>query len=162
MTAPTLLWLCFPLAITLHNLEEARWLPQWSRHAGRFHAAVAANEFHFAVLVVTVLAYLATFAAVLMPDVPLARQIFFGFLGAMILNTFVPHLAATLALKRYAPGLLTGIALLLPINATILARALTAGTLSWGELVISTIIVGAVLLAALPVLFRIGRATNVE
>ena len=29
-------WL-FPAAITVHNLEEAIWLPAWSRTAGRWH-----------------------------------------------------------------------------------------------------------------------------
>jgi hypothetical protein len=33
MRLERLLWM-FPVAVTLHNLEEAVWLPAWSQHAG--------------------------------------------------------------------------------------------------------------------------------
>jgi hypothetical protein len=75
----------------------------------------------------------------------------------MILNAFVPHFAATILQKRYAPGLLTGLLLLVPINAIILEQALSAKILTWSELGISTIVVGGILLALLPLLFRIGK-----
>ena len=52
-------WL-FPAAITVHNLEEAIWLPGWSRTAGEWHAGVGAFEFRFAVAVLTALAWVVT------------------------------------------------------------------------------------------------------
>ncbi|MBZ0309203.1 MAG: HXXEE domain-containing protein [Anaerolineae bacterium] len=157
MTDYHLLWLFFPLAITLHNIEEAIWLPKWSQKAGRFHKPVVANEFYFAVLCVTLLAYLSTFFALAFPDVALLKLIFFGFLGTMILNIFMPHLAATILLRQYAPGLLTGLFGMIPINGVILALALSNGDVQWGELIVSTVIVAVVLLASLPLFFRIGR-----
>ena len=157
MTTSLLLWVFFPMGITLHNLEEALWLPGWSQQAGRFHKPVEQSEFLFAVIVVTLLAYLSTFIAVAAPSLWLGRQVFFGFLGAMILNAFVPHLAAALLLRRYAPGLLTGLALLVPINSTILFQAIAAGELLWWHLVVSTVAVAAALLILLPLFFRIGK-----
>jgi len=157
MTTPSLLWLFFPIGITLHNLEEALWLPQWSVHAKRFHRQVEPKEFIFAVMIVTLLAYLSTFVAMAAPSIRLGRVVFFGFLGAMILNALVPHLAATIVLRRYAPGLLTGVALLVPVDSTILFQAMAAGKLSLGELVLSTAAVAAALLVLLPVFFRLGR-----
>ncbi len=157
MIVPSLLWVFFPIAITLHNLEEALWLPQWSHHAKRFHKPVQPNEFFFAVILVTLLAYLSTFVAIAAPSFWLGRQFFFGFLGAMILNAFMPHLAATILLRRYAPGLITGLALLVPINLTILIQAMTAGELSWWGLVISTIVVAGLLLSLVPAFFRLGK-----
>ena len=53
--------LFFCLAITLHNLEEALWLPQWSQIGSAFQRPVSSNEFHFAVLIITALAYLISF-----------------------------------------------------------------------------------------------------
>ena len=47
--------LLFILGFTLHNLEEAVWLPKWSQVAKKFHKPVTTNEFIFAVLVITVL-----------------------------------------------------------------------------------------------------------
>jgi hypothetical protein len=147
----------FPIAITLHNLEEALWLPQWSRHAKRFHKPVQPNEFFLAVILVTLLASLSTFVAIAAPSFWLGRQLFFGFLGAMILNAFMPHLAATILLRRYAPGLITGLALLVPINLTIIIQAMTAGELSWWGLIISTIVVAGLWLSLLPAFLRLGR-----
>jgi len=157
VTDPSLLWVFFPIAITLHNLEEALWLPQWSHQAKRFHKPVEPSEFFFAVILVTLLSYLSTFVAIAAPSIWLGRQVFFGFLGAMILNAFMPHLVATILLRRYAPGLLTGLALLVPINSTILVQAMAAGGLYWWELVLSTIAVAGLLLSLLPVFFRFGK-----
>ena len=80
------LWLFFPIAITLHNLEEAIWLPAWTKHAKQFHKPVEANVFYFAVIFVTILAYLSTFLAVAFPSSWFWKYVFHGFLGAMILN----------------------------------------------------------------------------
>ncbi|MBZ0282907.1 MAG: HXXEE domain-containing protein [Anaerolineae bacterium] len=157
MTTAYLMWIFFPMAITLHNLEEAIWLPKWSQRVGRFHKPVAPNEFYFTVLCVTVLAYLSTFLAIAFPSIWLWKFIFFGFLGTMILNIFVPHLAATILLRRYAPGLLTGLFGLIPINTIILAQAIANGDIQWAELALATLIVGIVLLALLPLFFWIGR-----
>jgi len=75
----------------------------------------------------------------------------------MVLNAFVPHLAATLFLRRYAPGLLTGLLLLVPVNSILLAQAIASGDLNWRQLAGSTIVVAGALLGLLPVLFGLGR-----
>ncbi len=157
MTFSYPIWIFFPIAITLHNIEEAIWLPKWSQRAKGFHGPVEPNEFFFAVLLVTILAYLSTFLAVVFPSVWLWKQIFFGFLGTMILNTFVPHILATIILRRYSPGLLSGLLLLIPINSTILYQAITNGNIQWFELVISTVTVAVILLSLLPLFFRLGK-----
>jgi hypothetical protein len=51
------LHLAFPVAFALHNLEEAIWLPAWSRTAGVFDPVVGGFEFRFAVLVLTLWAF---------------------------------------------------------------------------------------------------------
>ena len=35
--------LLFLLGFTLHNLEEALWLPQWSKHARKYRKEVSEN-----------------------------------------------------------------------------------------------------------------------
>jgi hypothetical protein len=152
-----LLWIFFPLAISLHNLEEAIWLPGWSKRANKFHKPVEPNEFYFAVMFVTILAYLSTLFAVAYPSAWLWRDIFHGFLGAMILNTLVPHLVATILLRRYSPGVITGLFLLIPVNSFILYQSLTSNVIQWPELLLSTLVVSAVLLGSLPLFFRIGK-----
>ena len=156
------LWIFFPLAITLHNLEEAAWLPAWSKHAKKFHKPVEAGEFHFAVLIVTILAYLSTFLAVAFPAAWLWTYIFHGFLGAMILNTFVPHLAATIILKRYSPGLMSGLALLVPVNSSILYHSLNSGLVTWPGLLFSIFAVSVTLLGLLPIFFKVGKKLSAQ
>jgi hypothetical protein len=150
------LWVFFPIAITLHNLEEAVWLPKWSNHAKRFHKPVETNVFYFAVIFVTILAYLSTFLAVAFPSSWLWKYIFHGFLGAMILNIFVPHLASTIILRRYSPGVITGLFLLIPVNSVILYQSVTFGHIKLLDLMFSILAVSIVLLSLLPLLFKIG------
>lgn len=150
----------FLFAITLHNLEEALWLPDWSKHASKFQKPVEKNEFRFAVICITALAYLSAFYYLVSSDSGFAKFIFAGFLGAMMLNAVFPHLLATLALKSYAPGLLTGILLNIPINGFILHTFIQNQELTYIQLALSTIAVGAVLVMLIPLLFKIGKSVT--
>ena len=156
--ADNYLLLFFPLAITLHNIEEALWLPQWSKHAARFHPPVEKREFHFALIIITAFAYLATFLTLLFPDSIYITRMFYGFLGAMIINAFFPHLVATIVLKRYAPGLFTGLFLIIPINSILIYRAVIIGFITITEIVITTIALGIILILIIPLLFKAGRS----
>lgn len=146
----------FCLAITLHNIEEAIWLPKWSQHSSRFQKPVTSSEFHFAVICITVLAYLSACSFLIMPESKMAKWIFIGFLGSMILNAVFPHLIATIIMKKYAPGLLTGLILNIPINSLLIYRMFSIQLIVWKELVISTIMVGTILLGLIPLLFKVG------
>ncbi|AJS59334.1 HXXEE domain-containing protein [Paenibacillus sp. IHBB 10380] len=150
----------FLFAITLHNLEEALWLPAWSNYASKFHKPVGKGEFHFAVMFITSLAYLSTFFYLFFPNSIMAKYILIGFLGSMIINAIFPHLLATIILKRYSPGLLTGILLNIPINSLILYQFFQSNELTFRELFLSILIVGGVLLSLIPVLFKIGTSVT--
>ncbi|MGG3890775.1 HXXEE domain-containing protein [Metabacillus fastidiosus] len=148
------LFFCF--AITLHNIEEAIWLPEWSKGVSKFHKAVTPNEFYFAVIVITSLAYLSSFYYLIFPQSHIVKWVFTGFLGSMIINAIFPHLLLTIIMRKYAPGLATGILLNIPISSFIIQYMLANDMLSIKELIISTVVVGAVLLLLIPVLFKIG------
>ncbi len=148
------IFFCF--AITLHNIEEAIWLPKWSQQSSRFQKPVTSTEFHFAVIFITILAYLSAFSFLYMPESDFTKWIFIGFLGSMIFNAIFPHLVATILMKKYAPGLLTGLLLNLPINSLVIYQMFSKNLIIWKELVISTFVVGIILLALIPFLFKIG------
>lgn len=147
----------FPLAITLHNAEEALWLPQWSKHAKKFHKPVNKDEFRFAVIIITLLAYLASCAFMFFPKVLICKYFYFGFLGAMIINIFSPHLIATAVLRKYCPGLITGAFLMMPCNSMIIWYSINNRIINSYEIAISTVVVGILLLVLIPVLFNLGR-----
>ena len=133
--------LLFLLGFSLHNLEEALWLPQWSKHARKYHKEVSPNEFSFAVIIVTAIGYLLTFQYfIFAPSSSFSRYVYLGFILMMIANVIFPHLIATLVLKRYAPGTITGMLLNAPIGIYILARGINGA----GELIF-VIISGGIL-----------------
>ena len=148
--------LFFCLAITLHNIEEALWLPEWSQSASSFQQPVTANEFHFAVFIITVFAYVISFLYVRFPKINLVKWAFIGFLGSMVFNAIFPHLIATIVMKTYAPGLVTGLLLNIPINTIIFYKLYKSNVVTKKEIVISTVGVGVLLLAMIPVLFAVG------
>ncbi|WP_432405716.1 HXXEE domain-containing protein [Wukongibacter sp. M2B1] len=147
----------FPIAITLHNIEEALWLPEWSQHAAKYHKPVKRNEFHFAVLCVTILAYLISFSYAFNSHIEIIKYAFWGFVGAMVINAIFPHLIATIVMRKYALGVLTGMFINIPCFSLMITYAIKNDLISVRELIISTVIVGGVLISILPVLFAIGR-----
>lgn len=149
--------LFFCLAITLHNIEEAIWLPSWSQSSYALQQPVSSNEFHFAVILITVLAYLVAFCFIEFSHSRLAKYAFTGFLGSMIFNAFFPHLLSTIIMQAYAPGLITGLLLIVPINIFILYQLHKKHIVKLNAIFISTIIVGALLLLLIPVLFHLSN-----
>ena len=149
--------LLFCIAITIHNIEEAIWLPAWSQQPTRFQKPVSKGEFRFAVTVITLLAYAAASSYLLWPHAELVKWIFTGFLGSMIINAVFPHLVATLVMKQYAPGMITGLLLNILVNSFILSRMHAEDIISTWELVLSTVIVGGFILSLIPLLFKVGR-----
>lgn len=111
------------------------------------------KEFNFAVLIITILALLATSSIMLLPSVRIFNYIYFGFLGAMILNILV----TTVIFKKYTPGLLSGLLTILPINSFILLSATDKKIISCFEFILATLIVGVVLLLVLPLFFKLAK-----
>lgn len=148
------IFFCF--AITLHNIEEAIWLPQWSQMGHSFQQPVTATEFHFAVLIITALAYFISFLFCAYPNVRFIKWAFTGFLGAMLVNAFFPHAIITVLTRSYAPGLLTGLLLNLPINGVILYFLLKQHFITRKEIILSTLSVGFLLVMLISILFRLA------
>lgn len=155
MNTPSI-YLLFLFAITLHNIEEALWIPRWSRYTEKFGKQVSGDEFHFAVLVITILAYLATGLFIFFSENLILKYFFFGFMGAMMFNIIFPHLILTIILKKYSPGLITGVLLIMPFNSLIIISSLNNSIINLNEVIISTIVVGIFLLILIPILEKIG------
>ena len=149
-------WL-FPLAVTLHNLEEAIWLPAWSRSAGRWQRVVHPGAFRFAVAVLTLLAYLVAWWSVEAGSESVGTYLLTGYAVAMLLNVAVPHLIASLALRRYMPGLGTALLLNLPVTVCLLVSAVDGGYVHFPLVAYTGAGVTVVLLASIPPLLAIGQ-----
>lgn len=75
----------------------------------------------------------------------------------MIVNVIVIHLLSTIIVKKYSPGLITGIFLLVPVNALILTDSINIGITSIYGVIISTAIMAILLIAIIPALFWLGK-----
>lgn len=149
--------LLFLLAFTLHNIEEALWLPAWSRNAGAFHPAVEKNEFHFAVVIITAIGYLLTFAYMVTGETnEIVPYLYFGFVLMMCLNAVFPHLLATVFLRRYMPGTITGCLLNLPIGLYLVFIDKKQNIADM-KLLIGFAIVTVIIISALQPLFKLGK-----
>lgn len=152
-----MLELLFLISFTLHNMEEGLWLPRWSKYAGKYHPRISNNEFHFALIVFTSFGYLLTFVSFMYgQSITTIEYIYTGFLLMMCLNSVFPHLLATIVLKKYAPGTMTGLLLNLPIGVVIIIKNVENGIL-FHKLIIVTIIILILTIASLQLLFKLGN-----
>jgi len=156
MKFETFRWL-FPVAIIVHNLEEAIWLPGWSQDVGKWHPPVGRYEFWFAVAVLTALVYVLMALSIRNGKQSLATYLFVGYAFAMLLNVIMPHLLSSLFLHRYSPGLATALIINLPITALTWRLAMRDGFVSEKRCLLVSPGVSVVLLASVPGLFFLGR-----
>ena len=161
MSFQSLLWF-FPIVITLHNAEEAIWFPDWTRRAGRWwwHTPVAPGVFRFAVVVFTILAFAVTWLSARSGKQTVWTYLVFGYMVGVLANVLIPHIALTLAMRRYMPGVATAVALNLPVLSLLVVLAVREGYVSGSKAVAYSIGVSAVLLLSIPALFKLGRVLN--
>ncbi len=152
-----MLELLFLLSFTLHNIEEALWLPGWSRHAEKFHPKVGKKEFHFALLIITTFGYFLTFIFMVNGGSNnVIKYAYFGFVLMMSLNSIFPHLIATILLKKYAPGTITGLLLNFPIGIYIVFVQYSESFTNYKLLLGFSIVTVATVIALKP-LFKLGK-----
>ena len=120
----------FPLALTIHNIEEAIFLPSWSKGSGKWHPSVENYQFRFAVLILTFLGFLVTYLSHRDGAHSMGACLLTSYALAMAINVIFPHLFASLAMRKYAPGLITGVFLNLPVCGIIVYLSLKSGYIS--------------------------------
>ena len=154
-------WL-FAISITVHNIEEAIWLPKWSASAGRWHHPVEPRVFRFAVLILTILAYIAAILASIGEKQSIGAYLITGYALSMLLNVLFPHIIATLALKKYAPGLITALLLNLPTTTALLYFAVIEEYIDLNKFFYSGPLVTITILGLIPILFVFGKKILVQ
>ena len=156
---PWFFWL-FPVAFAVHNLEEAIWLPAWSQSSGRYYRPVGRFELSFAAAVITAISVIITILFYSDGKQSLPCYLFFGFNFGMFANVFFPHLAATIALRKYCPGLLTALFFLLPTTSIVLSYGYKNEFFLFPKFWFITIPFAALVIGSIPILFKIGRLTG--
>lgn len=159
MSFQNLLWL-FPIVVTLHNTEEAIWLPGWSKRAVLWHSPVTPGSFRIAAAVLTVLAFAVTWLSAISGKQTVWTYLAFGYMAAVLANVLIPHLALTVALRSYMPGVATAVALNLPVLSLLVVLAIREGYVSGWKAAAYSVGVAGILLASIQILFKIGKILN--
>lgn len=148
--------LLFLIAFTLHNLEEAIFLPAWSK-TSRFQKTVEPKVFRFAVTIITLLAYLIGMLYLLWPSNTYFQYLQSGLIGAMLLNVIVPHVIATIVERKYSPGIVTGLFMIFPLGGLAMYHILHVTEIALLEVIVASIGIGILLLGVIFALFAIGK-----
>ena len=124
MAYKNLQWL-FPIAVTLHNGEEAIWMPGWvSRNATQLPVrAPEAAEIRFALIALTLAAFVVTCLSARKGPQSVWAYLVFGSVIAMLGNVFVPHVPATVMFHSYTPGVVTAVLINLPVMSLLAMQA---------------------------------------
>ncbi|SRR5260370_2599313 len=108
MRLEKVIWM-FPIALTLHNLEESICLPAWSQHAGFWESPVGPAEFRIAAALLAILAYGVAYWSIRAGKQAVGTYVMTGFVFAVLLNV-IYHVAATLGPSPICPGCCNGCA----------------------------------------------------
>lgn len=153
------LWL-FPAVVTLHNLEEAIWLPAWSKTPGRWFRPVSPAVFRFGAATLAIFAYLLAWMTIRSGRQSLWAYATLGYMVAMIFNALVPHLALTIASRRYMPGVATGLFLNVPILSFLVWLILEQDYVTGAKAGLACVVMPLLLLLSILLLFRLGKVVT--
>lgn len=156
MSFQKLQWL-FPIAVTLHNSEEAVWLPNWLvQHSREVPMQPDPGAFRFAAALLIVAAYVVTYLSGRRGKETPWAYLMFGYIVAMLANVFIPHVPATLMLRSYTPGVVTAVLINLPVMSLLAIQAVRERWVSGRKAVMFGIAVPLAIAGIIPLLFVIG------
>jgi len=147
-----------PSAIALHNVEEALWLPAWSNSlAGRWHRPIGVFAFRFALVILTAVAIAIAIFAQLGGHRSLGFYLLAAYAFGQSINILVPHLAAAIATRTYAPGLATGLFFVLPASGVFLVNAFSSQDFDLRRFLIVSVFFIPLMVLCIPMLLRAGQ-----
>ncbi len=152
-----------PFAFALHNFEEVLGMEKWTKSIPSFiHKPVTTRQFGIAVILFTILGFVVTFSKDLYQTEKYYYLMITGFSGMLLLNVFFPHLLAVIYLRKYAPGIITGLLINLPLTITILLLIKDSKILSQEQILFSVIVGGIIGIFLAFVFLKVGKLLNIK
>ena len=130
-TFKQLLWL-IPIVLTLHNIEEALTMPRWvmaNLPLIKENLPIAIDlqftpaQLLFSLLIATVVPVVVTIACINGERRSAKLYLLFLLQAIVLLNVFIPHVAASIRMKQYNPGVVTAVCVNLPFSLYLFRRA---------------------------------------
>ena len=148
-------WL-FPIAVTLHNSEEAIYMPKWiALHTKQLPVHPGAARIWFGLLLLTLAAFAVTYLSAQKGKGSVWTYLLFGYAVAMLANVFIPHIPATLVFGEYTPGVVTAVLLNLPIMTILLWKAVRERWVPGTKTIAYSLLVPLTIGAAISILFAL-------
>ncbi len=154
-------WL-FPIAVTLHNAEEAIWMPAWdASHAAQLPVAVpGAAKIRIALAVLTLIAFVATYLSARKGPQSIWAYLTFGYIIAMLANVFIPHLPAAILFREYTPGVVTAVLINLLLMLYLSLRAVKDGWVGGRKAIAAAALVPVLLAVSIAIFFASGKIVS--
>ena len=156
MNHSLLVW-AFTLGVCLHNAEEAYFAAAFSARAGRLRWRISPTAFRFALVALCGVFVMIATAATIGGPRSVGAYLIAGVALAMVVNAFAPHLIATIATRKYAPGTASAALLNVPLGSLLLYDSLTDGAVDPAVFVYSGPLTAIGVLALVPPFLFLAR-----
>lgn len=123
----------FGVGVTLHNLEEAIYLPAWLRSNITLVFEPNKQIYRIVTSLVSVVIWVPIVGVCLWPEGSRFQSVLSGFALAMAINAVLPHLAWSLLKRSYSPGTATGMLFNLPLGVLLIRGQLSTATTSYAS-----------------------------
>ena len=151
-----LVW-AFTSGVCLHNAEEGYFAAAFSERASRLRWRIGPTAFRLALAALSGVFVVVAAAATIGGPRSVGAYLIAGCALAMVANAFLPHLAATVAARRYAPGTATALVLNLPLGSLLLYHSLTHGDVDPAVFVYAGPLTAIGVLALVPPIVLLAR-----
>jgi len=114
----------FGVGVTLHNLEEAVYLPGWFRSNLTLLFEPNRKIYWIVTSLVSVVIWVPIVGVCISREGSRFQTVLSGFALLMAINAVVPHLALSLVKRSYSPGAGTGVLFNLPLGVLLIREQL--------------------------------------
>jgi len=110
-------------------------MEQWLKTADTpFKKFINARQFIAATVLLTIGGFIVTFLGAAGSQDGAGVHLVIAIQAIILINAFVPHIAATFWYRQYQPGVVTAVLVNIPFSIFFFYRVLSAGSISRGEL----------------------------
>jgi hypothetical protein len=125
-------------------------------HGTELPWSVDPGQFRFALVVLTLAAWVVTYLSWRRGPRSVWAYLLFGYIVAVLVNVLVPHVPAAIMFRGYAPGVVTAVLVNLPVLA-LLTRLAIKDQYVVGRKAVAFGMGVPLILALVPALFALGR-----
>jgi hypothetical protein len=156
----------FAAAVTVHDLEEALWLPRWTRAHLKLWFTPNPKAYWIASSMVSVCTWIAALGVELRPAEPRFALVLAGFALAMAINAVFPHLAISLLKRSYSPGTATGIVLNLPLGIMLVRAEMRTSMMPpavlWTQMALYALLLGLFVFGSMFLLHAVLKTADAD